>query len=81
MAIVVGAMLPNRVRSTGLRYRVAKTHRMPNLQGIFRKTATNYRALLRKMTCEDKASYDSMPPCRSKVLAKLSHLDLCIFVF
>jgi len=23
---------------------------------IFRKTATNYRALLRKITCEDKAS-------------------------
>jgi len=33
------------------------------LQGIFRKRATNYRALLRKMTYEDKASYDSTPPC------------------
>jgi len=30
------------------------------LQVIFRKKATNYRALLRKMTCEDKASYDSI---------------------
>jgi len=29
---------------------------------IFRKSATNYRALLREMTHEDKASYDSMPP-------------------
>jgi len=28
-----------------------------------RKRATNYRALLRKMTYEDKASYDCMPPC------------------
>jgi len=46
-------------------YRVAKTHRMLKLQVIFRKTATNYRALLRKMTCEDKASYGSTPPCTS----------------
>ena len=29
----------------------------------FRKLATNYRALLRKMTYKDKASYDSTPPC------------------
>jgi len=34
------------------------------LQVIFRKRATNYRALLRKMTYEDKASYDSTPPCK-----------------
>ena len=33
------------------------------LQVILRKRATNYRALLRKMTCEDKASYGSSPPC------------------
>ena len=33
------------------------------LQVIFCKRATNYRALLRKMTCEDKASYESSPPC------------------
>jgi len=31
------------------------------LQVIFHQRATNYRALLRKMTCEDKASYDSTP--------------------
>ena len=30
---------------------------------IFRQRATNYRALLRKITCKDKASYDSTPPC------------------
>ena len=30
----------------------------------FRKLATNYRALLRKMIYkEDKASYESLPPC------------------
>ena len=33
------------------------------LQVIFRKRATNYRALLREMTCKDKASYDSTPLC------------------
>ena len=34
---------------------------------IFRKRATNYRALLRKMTYEDKASYDSTPPYNASV--------------
>jgi len=33
------------------------------LQVIFRKRATNYKALLRKMTYEDKAPYDFTPPC------------------
>jgi len=48
-------------------YRVAKTHRMPYLIDHFlhiSKRATNYRALRRKMTYKDKASYDSTPPCR-----------------
>jgi len=31
------------------RYRVSKTHRMPEVAGPFRKRATNYRALLREM--------------------------------
>ena len=30
---------------------------------IFRKRATNHRALLWKMTCEDKASCVTRPPC------------------
>ena len=33
------------------------------LQAIFRKIATNYRALLRRMTSKDKASYGSSTPC------------------
>ena len=33
------------------------------LQVVLRKRATNYRALLRKMTCKNKASYGSWPPC------------------
>jgi len=35
------------------------------LQVIFRKRATKYRSLLRKMTCKDEASYGSWPPCMS----------------
>jgi len=34
-----------------------------NLQVIFRKRATKFRALLQKMTHKDKASYGSLPPC------------------
>ena len=33
------------------------------LKVSFRKRATNYRALLQKMNCEDKASYASSQPC------------------
>ena len=34
------------------------------LQVIFYKRATNYRALLRKITYENKASYESTPHCK-----------------
>ena len=46
--------------TTGWRRRIACL----KLQVIFRKRATNYRALLRKMTCKNKAPYGSLPPCR-----------------
>ena len=46
-------------------------------QVIFRKIATNYRALLRKMTCEDKAPYDSTPPCSDSQLFLIG----CLFLF
>ena len=53
-------------------------------QVIFRKRATNYRALLRKMTYEDKASYDSTPPstlflCQAQTrwMYNVSSLRLC----
>ena len=39
------------------------------LQVIFRRRATNYRALLRKMTQKDKASYGSSPPCSLDIAA------------
>ena len=44
-------------------YRVARLIGCLKLQVIFRKRATNHRALLREKTCEDKVSYDSTPPC------------------
>ena len=40
-------------------------------RGIFRKRATNNRALLRKTTCKDKASYGSSPPCTSHNISYL----------
>ena len=43
-----------------------------NLQVSFRKRATKYRALSRKMTSKDKASYASSPPCMA---GKLSSCD------
>ena len=46
------------------------------LRVIFRKRATNYRVLLRKITYQDKASYASSPPC------SLIHgaLEMCVLV-
>jgi len=38
------------------------------MQVIFRKKANNYRALLRKMTYEDKTPYASTPPCINRAL-------------
>ena len=35
----------------------------PKLQIIFHKRAIKYRSLLRKMTCKDKGSQESSPPC------------------
>jgi len=53
-------VLRGRIGPTGLR-------RCLELQVSFRKRATNYRDFLRKMTCKDKASYGSWPPCATHV--------------
>jgi len=48
-------------------------------RSFFCKRATNYRALLRKITTEDRASYDSTPPCTGT-----HHLNLfrwCVNLF
>jgi len=41
---------------------------------IFRTRATNYRALLRKVTYKDKASCDSAPPCTHFTIHSDSHI-------
>ena len=46
------------------------------LQVSFGKRATNYRALLRKMTCRDKASCGSSPPCRTIVCRDVKISDI-----
>ena len=53
------------------------------MQVIFRKRATNYRALLQKMTYIDKVSYKSSPPCTHLVLkcAGLHVLISCIHLY
>jgi len=45
---------------------------------IYRKRATNYRALLWKMTYEDRASYDSMPPCNRGLDGTHKRQNLCV---
>ena len=45
------------------------------MQVMFRNRATNYRALLRKMTYEDKASYDSTPPCSEMPFKNKNYLS------
>jgi len=52
-----------RVSDTGWR----RTIGCLKLQVISRKRATNYRALLRKMTYEYRASFDSTPPCTTLI--------------
>jgi len=50
------------------------------LQVVFRKRATNYRALLRKLTYEDKASYGSTPPCSSTICI-CTCVYICIYIY
>jgi len=45
------------------------------MQIIFRKRATNYRALMRKMTYEDKASCGSSPPCTMSCSYVFTHQE------
>jgi len=51
----------------------------PKLQIIFHKRATECRALLRKMTHKDKASYGSSPPCTSKW--RFVHVNIATFLW
>ena len=47
------------------------------VQVISRKRATNYRALLRKITYGDKASYGSWPPCILKHMESSFRISHC----
>ena len=53
----------------------------PKLQIIFHKRATKYRALLLKMTCKDKGSYGSSPPCTLYGWVVSTHLFVCAYIF
>jgi len=65
MCVRVGSAAHARLFSvTGWRRHI----RCLKLQVIFRKRATDYRALLREMTCKDKTSYGSSPPCTQTCL-------------
>jgi len=55
-------------------YRVAKIHRMPYVAGLFRKRATNCRALLWKMTCTYRASYEAWPPWAKRSIKWMHHV-------
>ena len=46
------------------------------LQVSFRKRATNYRVLLRKVTYEDKTPYASLPPCTDSYVFIQYHIDI-----
>ena len=50
------------------------------LQVSFRKRVAGYRALLRKMTYKDKASYASSPCC-SHTHTTHTHTHVCMYVF
>jgi len=45
------------------------------LQVIFRKRATNCKALSRKMTCTDKASYGSWAPCSAYLCIQYTYIS------
>jgi len=49
----------------------------PKLQIIFHKRAIKYRLLLRKMTCKDKGSCETSPPCTIYNTRKVPLLNQC----
>ena len=52
------------------------------LQVISRKRATNYRALLPKMTYADQASYESTPPCNTCASRSSTILTrICVYIY
>jgi len=54
-------------------YRVAKTHRMPYVEGNFPQI-TNCRACFRTTTCKVKVFYRSLPPCMCDTRVSHTHV-------
>jgi len=76
----VASVCPKRTLHTGWRRPMGCL----KLQVIFRKRATNYRALLRKMTSKHKASCGYSPPCmyiRRQTIATYVCTILCIYTY
>ena len=58
----------------------------PKLYIFFHQRATKYRTLLRKMTCKDKGSYESSPPCtkyssESNLGRSVAFLEHCFNIY
>ena len=64
-------------------YKEATTNRMLQIAGLSNKRATNYWALLKKMTCKLKASFGSSPPCSAYLFSTYIDIDihLCIYMY
>jgi len=74
--------MPERKKCTGWRRLIGS----PKLQIIFHKRAIKYRSLLRKMTCKDKGSYESSPPCihffeRKKCIHVYTHVRVYLYPY
>ena len=48
---------------------------------IFRKRATNYRAVLRKGTYKDQASFASLPPCATPIHPKAWPIHIWMYMY
>ena len=71
----VGIYLYEHGNGTGWRRPIGRL----KLRVSFRKRATNYRALLQKITYEDKASYESSPPCITRYNAVCSSREALLY--
>jgi len=63
-------------------YREIAAYLTYKLQIIFHKRATKYGSLLWKMTCKDKRSYESSPPCILHMMQSLcAYIHVRIYTY